>query len=76
MRKLMFVLAAMAAVLLVASPTMEASAQMTRGMAAIKTATQNFTPKKKKKAACFGWGRCRPGFHRVCGPRRCWCAPC
>jgi hypothetical protein len=29
------------------------------------------------KAACFGFGRwCGPGFHRVCGPYRCWCAPC
>jgi hypothetical protein len=29
------------------------------------------------KAACFGWGRwCPPGRHRVCGPYRCWCAPC
>jgi len=30
------------------------------------------------KAACGGvWGRhCPPGRHRVCGPYRCWCAPC
>lgn len=74
MRRLIFVLAAMAAVLLVASPTMDASAQVSRGMAAIKTTAKNFTP--IEKAACFGWGHCRPGFHRVCGPRRCWCAPC
>jgi hypothetical protein len=29
------------------------------------------------KAACFGFGRwCPPGMRRVCGPYRCWCAPC
>jgi hypothetical protein len=29
------------------------------------------------KAACFRWGRwCPPGRRRVCGPYRCWCAPC
>jgi hypothetical protein len=28
-------------------------------------------------AACGGGGRhCPPGYHWVCGPNRCWCAPC
>ena len=77
MRKWLFVIAALSAVLMVGSPAMQASAQMSPALAAIKGATRNFTP--VEKAACFGWGRyCRPGFHRVCGPRgrRCWCAPC
>ena len=74
MRRLLFVLAAMAAVLFVGSPTMDANAQMSRGMATVKTVTQNQTP--IEKAACFGWGHCRPGFHQVCGPRRCFCVRC
>jgi hypothetical protein len=25
----------------------------------------------------MGFGRwCPPGMRRVCGPARCWCAPC
>jgi hypothetical protein len=29
------------------------------------------------KTACGGFGRwCPPGMRRVCGPARCWCAPC
>ena len=29
------------------------------------------------KTACAGFGRwCPPGMRRVCGPARCWCAPC
>jgi len=74
MRNFIIAVAAMAAMALLVSPTMEANAQTSRGMAALKTVSQNFTP--IQKAACFGWGACRPGFHRVCGPRRCWCAPC
>lgn len=28
-------------------------------------------------AACRGRGEhCPPGYHWVCGPNRCWCAPC
>ena len=39
---------------------------------------QSFPPSLVQKAACGGvWGHhCRPGLHWVCGPRRCWCAPC
>jgi hypothetical protein len=74
MRKLLLIGAALAIVTLVESPTMQANAEVVRGMSTIKTATQNFTP--IQKAACFGWGKCAPGFHEVCGPRRCWCARC
>jgi flavorubredoxin len=74
MRQMMLILAATAAVLLFGSPTMQANAQMSRALAALKPAAQNYTP--IEKAACFGWGRCPPGRHQICGPRRCWCAPC
>ena len=78
MRKIILVIAALAAIVFVNSPTLEASAQATRGASALKNAAQNFTPiEKVEKAACFGiWGRCRPGWHQVCGRYRCWCARC
>jgi hypothetical protein len=39
------------------------------------------TPARVEKpiepAACRGGGpHCPPGYHWVCGPNRCWCAPC
>jgi len=78
MRKLVLTLAALAALAFIGSPSMDANAQATRGAAALKSAAKNFTPiEKVEKAACFGfWGRCRPGWHEVCGRYRCWCARC
>ena len=80
MRRFLFITAALAAVAMVGSPTMNANAQTTRGALAIKGATQNFTPVPLQKAACGPfWGQhCGPFHHWVCGPRgrRCWCAPC
>ena len=48
----------------------------TQGASSLNAQAQNAT--MIHKAACNGfWGRwCPPGRHRVCGPYRCWCAPC
>jgi hypothetical protein len=73
MGKLLFVLAAAAAVLVL--PISLASAQTSHGLQSIHTATQNFTP--VRPAACQGPGPfCPPGYVRRCGPYRCWCRPC
>jgi len=78
MRKIVFIIAALAAISFIGSPSLDANAQATRGALTLKAAAQNFTPKEKvEKAACFGLGgHCRPGWHEVCGPRRCWCVHC
>jgi hypothetical protein len=74
MRKIATVLAA--AALMVAGASWQAQANMERGPAALSHATGNFTP--IEKAACGGryGAHCPPGRHWVCGPHRCWCAPC
>jgi hypothetical protein len=72
MGKLALTLAATA--LLLGSVAFNAEAQ-TQGAGTINAQAQNATI--IHKAACGGWGRwCPPGRHRVCGPYRCWCAPC
>jgi len=74
MRQFIMTLAAMALVL--GMTVMTASAQ-TQGAGSLN-ALRNATP-IVKKAGCRGpgdWGRCPPGLHWVCGPYRCWCAPC
>jgi len=64
-----------AAGLLVGSLAFSASAQsQLPGASALQGQAQNASP--IKQAACFGWGACSPGWHRVCGPYRCWCRPC
>jgi hypothetical protein len=74
MRKLSIILTA--AALMLGSIVMVANAQTQQlGAASLHQQAQNATI--IHKAACFGWGRwCPPGRHRVCGPYRCWCAPC
>ncbi len=63
-----------AAALLLGSVAWTAEAQ-TQGAPSIHAQAQNATP--IVQAACRGFGRwCLPGFRRVCGPFRCWCAPC
>jgi len=72
MRRLTVTLAAAAFVL--GSMALTASAQP-QGAANFHTQAQNVTP--IQKVGCRGPGRwCRWGFHHVCGPVRCWCAPC
>lgn len=74
MKKLTITVAA--AALLLGSMALTAGAQTQQpGAASLHAQAQNATP--ITKAACMGWGRwCPPGRHRVCGPMRCWCAPC
>jgi Ni/Co efflux regulator RcnB len=64
------------AALALGSMALSASAQnQQRGAASLGSQAQNATP--IHQAACRGFGRhCGPGFHWVCGPARCWCAPC
>ena len=63
-----------AALFVLGAMALSANAQ-TQGANALNAQGQNATI--VHKAACFGFGRwCGPGFHRVCGPYRCWCAPC
>jgi len=63
-----------AAALLLGSVALTAQAQ-TQGARTINAQAQNAT--MIHKAACGGFGRhCPPGRHWVCGPNRCWCAPC
>jgi hypothetical protein len=74
MTKLVITVAATAFALGTMAQVLTANAQ-TQGAATIHAQAQNATP--IHKAACGGWGRwCPPGSHRVCGPMRCWCAPC
>jgi hypothetical protein len=64
----------LAAALFVLGSAAMANAQ-TQGAASLNAQARNATI--IHKAACGGWGRwCPPGRHRVCGPYRCWCAPC
>ncbi len=63
-----------ATALLLGSVALTAQAQ-TLGAGSINAQAQNATI--IHRTACFGFGRwCGPGMHRVCGPYRCWCAPC
>jgi hypothetical protein len=73
-RKLTIALAVAALVL--GSMVLSASAQTQQpGAASLQAQARNATP--IHEAACRGFGRhCPPGSHWVCGPMRCWCAPC
>jgi hypothetical protein len=72
MRKLSITLAAAALALGMTALTVNAQ---TQGASTLNAQVKNAT--MIHKAACFGFGRwCPPGFRRVCGPYRCWCAPC
>jgi len=67
---------ALAAVVLMGSMAFTANAQtLQTGASSVHGLAQNAT--SITKAACMGMrGACRPGFHKVCGPARCWCRPC
>jgi len=74
MRKLTVGLAT--ALFVLGSMALSANAQtQTQGASSLNAQAQNATI--IHQAACRGFGRwCPPGRHRVCGPYRCWCAPC
>jgi hypothetical protein len=76
MSKLAITFAAAALMLGSMAWTADAQTQST-GAGSVHALAQNMTP-IVKEAACNGfWGRwCPPGRHHVCGPYRCWCAPC
>jgi hypothetical protein len=71
-----FAIALAAAGLMLASMALTADAQsIPAGAASFHGMAKNATP--ITQVACRGYGRfCPPGLHRVCGPARCWCAPC
>ena len=67
-----------AAALMLASMAWTADAQtQSAGAGSFHALARNMTP-IVTEVACNGfWGPwCPPGRHRVCGPYRCWCAPC
>jgi hypothetical protein len=74
MRKLTMTLAA--AVFVLGSMAVASAQTQASGVSRLQAQAQNAT--LIHKAACGGvWGRhCPPGRHWVCGPYRCWCAPC
>jgi hypothetical protein len=75
MRKLAVALGLSLAVLLAGGLAWEADAlPWTSNTVALPTAAKNYSP--IEKAGCFRRGRCGWGRYRVCGPLRCWCAPC
>ena len=76
MRKLAIALGVTAAVALAGGLAWKAEALTWRsGTADLPAATKSYS--QIEKAACWRPGRwCPTGFRRVCGPWRCWCAPC
>jgi hypothetical protein len=76
MRKLLFTVTAMTAILFAGSLAWQAEAQTSRGAATVRAAGQNFSPIEKAACGPFPGRWCGPFHHRVCGPYRCWCAPC
>jgi hypothetical protein len=75
MRKLAIAIAVSAAVIGAGFFAWNAEATTSTGAAPLGATAKNYSP--VKKAACVRWGRhCPPGFRWVCGPARCWCAPC
>ena len=75
MRKLAIALGVTAAVLLAGSLSLKADATtLSSGTVNLPSAAKNYSP--VEKAGCFRVGRCGLGWHRVCGPLRCWCVPC
>jgi hypothetical protein len=75
MRKLAIALGVTAAMLLGGSLTWKADATtLSSGTVNLPSDAKSYSP--VEKAGCYRIGRCGLGWHRVCGPIRCWCAPC
>ena len=75
MRKLAIALGVTAAVLLAGSLSWKADATtLSSGTLNLPSAAKNYSP--VEKTGCYRVGRCGLGWHRVCGPLRCWCVPC
>jgi hypothetical protein len=70
MRKLAVVLGVSAAVLLAGGLAWKADATTWRsGTLNLPGVTKNYSP--IEQTACWGWGRCPPGFHMRCNVYRC-----
>jgi hypothetical protein len=76
MRKLVFTVAATAAILFAGSLAWQAEAQTSRGAATVGATIKNFSPIEQAACGPFRGRWCGPFHHRVCGPFRCWCARC
>ena len=75
MHKLTIALTATAVILLAGGLAWKAEATTFGSDPSLAAAAKNFSP--VVKAACGAPGpHCGPARHWVCGPRRCWCAPC
>jgi|HubBroStandDraft_6_1064221.scaffolds.fasta_scaffold1186944_1 hypothetical protein len=76
MRKIAITLAIATAVVFTGSLTLKPEAAAFEGAATIRDAAATIRPVKPAACMLFRVDRCALGFHPVCGPRRCWCAPC
>jgi hypothetical protein len=77
MRKLAIALGVTVAVLLAGTLLWKGDADATTwtaGTFALPGAAKNYSP--IEEVGCRRVGRCGLGWHRVCGPLRCWCVPC
>jgi len=75
MRKLSITLAAAALVLTSMAFTAGAQTQQP-GAASFHAMMRNATPIVRVACGLRLFAGCPWGTRRVCGPRRCWCAPC
>lgn len=73
MRKLTFTLAAAAFALGLTALTVNAQ---TQGASILSAQVKNATIIHKAACGPRLFAACPWGTHRVCGPYRCWCAPC
>ncbi len=74
MRMLTVAFALATATTLAASFALPVHATPTPGLGSLSLPSSGITA---EPAACRGGGEhCPPGYHWVCGPNRCWCAPC
>ncbi|MGH6734727.1 MAG: hypothetical protein ACRECX_01405 [Methyloceanibacter sp.] len=75
MRKLAVAFGLAAAVMLAGGIAWKAEATNWKSATVnLPTVAKTYSP--VEKAGCFRRGRCGWGRYRVCGPLRCWCAPC
>ena len=76
MRKLILILAGLAAIAFAAALAGKAVAAAATGAVTMQINAETFTP--IQKANCYGFGGwwCRPGWHRICRPWGCRCVPC
>ena len=75
MRKVALIVAVTGVMLFAEFLGWRAEATTLTGPATLLAVTHSYSP--VQSVACGGPGpNCPAGLHWVCGPRRCWCAPC